>query len=341
MRRYLDFEGLHLKDQTASAMRAARYALCEKLFASQPPPMAGVLDTWSAEALEPLLALNWYDVPSAPTMLQRRNRARRMMRETLQDDTDCLAPNEHALLERILTLGGVATLSNAEDFDAALALRNRLWCDLGGIDGLPAARLDPTLEEPIRNAMGRFDHLQIRLKIFTFDAMIHAMLYAAGFMDDQLPRERFCVDVLEADPREPGANRLARNFCEAAYDCVLMSNCCLLLHEALALPETLVANMAMRGADVPPMTPAQMLGCMNELLPEERGAIHTLKHTLRYALRPDITVDEAAEDLKLLTKQGVGLEALQAVTRDMLCVMPTPAIDFALQGLVAHTPRWL
>jgi hypothetical protein len=202
-------------------------------------------------------------------------------------------------------------------------------------------RIDPALEEPIRKAMGRFDHLQIRMKIFTFDAMIHAMLYAAGFMDDQLPRERFCVDVLNSETSDPCANRLARNFCEAAYDCVIYANCCLLLHEALALPESLIEQLAMRGADVPPMTPAQMLGCMNELLPEERGAMHTLKHTLQYALRPDIHVDDAVEDLKLLTKQGVGFEALQQVASDMLCVRPTPAIDFALQGLIANTPRWL
>ncbi|GHU65890.1 hypothetical protein FACS1894184_02610 [Clostridia bacterium] len=340
MRRYLDFDGLGLRDQTASAMRAARYALCLDLF-SQQPPMNGVLNTWSADALEPLLALNWYDIPAAPTALQRRNLARRAVRSSLESDVDCLAPGEHALLERILALEGTAELTCADDFDAALALRNRLWCDIGGLDGRPAVRLDPMLEEPIRKAMDRFDHLQIRLKTFTFDAMIHAMLYAAGFMDDELPRERFCVDVLGTSPDNPEADRLARNFVEAAYDCVLYGNCRLLLHEALALPESLVESLAMRGADVPPMTPAQMLGCMNELLPEERGAVHTLKHTLQYALRPDIPVDEAAEDLKLLTKQGVGFEQLQQVTREMLCVMPTPAIEFALRSLVDHTPTWL
>jgi hypothetical protein len=322
-------------------MRSARYALCKRLFAEQPPPMNGVLNTWDSNALELLLALGWHDLPHAPTALQRRGLARRAVRDNLEIDTDCLAPNEHTLLERILAMGGVADIACADDFDAALALRNRLWCDLGGLDGRPAIRIDPTLEEPIRKAMSRFDHLQVRLKIFTFDAMINAMLYAAGFMDDQLPRERFCVDVLSATPDDPAANRLARNFVEAAYDCVVYANCRLLLHGALALPETLVEQLAMRGANVPPMTPAQMLGCMNGLLPEERGAMHTLKRTLQYALRPDVSLDEAAEDLKLLTKQGVGFEQLQQVTRDMLCVIPTPAIEFALRGLIDHTPRWL
>jgi len=322
-------------------MRSARFALCEKLFAQQPPPTPGVLDAWSSEGLEPLLALNWHDVPAAPSALTRRFAAKRAVRETLRDDVDCLSPNEHALVERLLHMNGVTEISSAEDFDAALALRNRLWCDIGGIGGAPAIRLDPAFEQPIRDAIARYDHLMIRTRIFTFDAMIHAMLYAAGFLDDQLPRQRFCADVLEVDQSKPGADRLARNYVEAAYDYVIYSDCRLLLHEALALPESFVEMLAVRGATVPPMTPAQMLGCMNGLLPEERAAMHTLKHALQYALRPGIPLEEAADDLKLLTKQGVGYDQLHQVASDMLCVMPTPAIDFALRGLIDQTPRWL
>jgi hypothetical protein len=337
----LNFEGLHVKEQTASAMRAARFSLCERLFADQPPPTNGVLDVWSLESLEPLFALNWQEVSPAPSALTRRLRAKRAVRENLQRDADCLSPYEHALIERILAYGGITTLDTADDFDAALALRNRLWCDIGGMDGRPAIRLDPALEQPIRDAFSRYDHLIIRTRVFTFDAMIRAMLYAAGFLDDQLPRQRFCEEVLEEDPADPQANRLARNFVEAAYDCVLYANCRLLLHEALALPETFVEQLAVRGANIPPMTPERMLGCMNGLLPEERTAMYTLKRALQYALRPGIALEDAADDLKLLTKQGVGFDTLHQVASEMLCVMPTSAIDYALRSLINQTPRWL
>lgn len=341
MRRYLNFEGLNVKEQTASAMRASRFALCERLFAEQSPPSAGVLDSWPIESLEPVLSLNWHDIPQAPSALTRRLSAKRAVRENLRADADCLSPNEHALVERLLVSRGLTCLSSAEDFDAALALRNRLWCDIGGLDGMPAVRLDPSLEQSLRDALARYDHLLIRTRVFTFDAMIHAMLYAAGFLDDQLPRQRFCQDVLEKDHADPHAARLARNFVEAAYDCVLYADCRLLLHEALALPESFVEQLAMRGADIPPMTPARMLGCMNGLLPEEKSAMHTLKRALQYALRPGIALEDAADDLKMLTKQGVGFDVLHQVASEMLCVMPTPAIDYALRGLIDQTPRWL
>ena len=341
MRRYLNFEGLHVIEQTASAMRDARFALCEKLFSGQPEPGAGVLDTWSGEALEQLVTLGWHDVPPAPSAFLLRVQAKRAVRENIQDDVDCLSPAEHELLERLLASECVSGIRNAEEFDAALGLRNRLWCDIGSVDGAPAIRLDPALEEPIRAAFARFDHLLTRTRVFAFDGMIHAMLYAAGFLDDQLPRQRFCVDVLARDPADRAANRLARNYVEAAYDCVIYAECRLLLHEALALPESFIEQLAMRGANVPPMTPAQMLGCMNELLPEEKGAMQTLKGALQYALRPGIQLDDAANDLKLLTKQGVGFEALQQVASEMICVVPTPAINYALRGLINHTPRWV
>lgn len=340
MRRYLSFEGLTVKEQTASAMRAARFALCEKLFAAQPPPTAGVLDTWSLTALEPLITQSWHDIPKAPSDFTRRHAAKRAVLETLQDDVDCLSPCEHELIERILAEGGTSVIISAEDFDASLAMRNKLWCDMGGIDGRPAVRLDPALEQPIRDALARFDHLAIRSRVFTFDAMIHAMLYAAGFLDDALPRARFVGDVLMRKESNATA-RLARNFVESAYDCVLYADCRLLLHEALALPESFVEQLATRGSNVPPMTPERMLGCMNGLLPEEKQAVNVLKRALQYALRPGIALDEAADDLKLLTKQGVSFEGLQQVASDMLCVMPTPAIDCALQGLINTTPRWL
>ncbi|GHV26600.1 hypothetical protein FACS18948_2600 [Clostridia bacterium] len=341
MKRYLNFEGLGLNEQTATAMRNARFALCEKLFASQPPPSSGLLDSWPIDTLETIFAQHWNDIPAAPSELTRRLSAKRVIRESLVDDCDCLSPAEHELVERLLVLGGSCPLSSAEEFDAALALRNRLWCDLGGVEGVSTVKLDASLEQPIHDAFSRFDHTLIRSRVFTFDAMIRAMLYAAGFLDDHLPRRKFAEEVLERDPSDPAVDRLARNFVEAAYDCVLYDNCRLLLHEALALPESFVEQLAMRGANIPPMTSERMLGCMNGLLPEERPAMETLRKALQFSLRPGIRLDDAVEDLKLLTKQGVCFEELQQVAKDMLCVVPTPAISFALRSLIAQTPRWL
>jgi hypothetical protein len=341
VRRYLTFEGLPAVEQTASAMRDARFGLCEKLFSNQPEPAYGVLDTWEGAALEKLALLGWYDLPLAPSTFILRAQAKKKVYECLARDADCLSPGEHQLVEQLLALGGTVDITSAEVFDAALGLRNRLWCDIGSLGGVPAVRLDPALTEPLREAFSRFEHVYTRSRIFTFDAMIHAMLYAAGFLHDELPRERFCVDVLDRDPKDAAANRLARNYVEAAYDCVVYAECRLLLHEALALPESFVEQLAMRGANIPPMTPAQMLGCMNGMLPEEEAIMQSLKRALQYALRPGIHVDDAANDLKMLTKQGVPLPELARVTSDMLCVMPTPAITNALQGLVAMTPRWV
>jgi hypothetical protein len=322
-------------------MRDARFSLCEKLFSDQPEPAQGVLDTWEGSALEKLTTLGWYDIPLAPSTFMLRTQAKKKVYECLERDVDCLSPAEHELVEQLLALGGTVDIVNADVFDAALGLRNRLWCDIGSISGVPCVRLDPALTEPIHEAFSRYQHIFTRQKIFTFDAMIHAMLYAAGFLDDGLPRERFCIDVLDRDPADAAANRLARNYVEAAYDCVVYAECRLLLHEAVALPESFVEQLAIRGANIPPMTPAQMLGCMNGMLPEEEGIMQSLKRALQYALRPGIHVDDAANDLKMLTKQGVALSDLEKVTSDMLCVMPTPAITYALHGLVAMTPRWL
>lgn len=342
MRRYLEIPADSPKEQTASAMRQAKWTLCQSLFGAGQAPTPGVLDVWPQEALEPLIALGWQRVPPAPSFLLLRKHAKRAVLAALTADVDCLAPCEHALLERMLIGGGRAILTCAEEFDAALALRNRLWCDLGGVDGLPAVQLDPSLEEPMREALMRPEHAEIRNRIFSFNAMIRAMLYAAGFLDDQLPRERFIVDVLGQDPRDTGARHLARNFMEAAYDCVIISNCRLLVHEGLAFPETFVEKLAMRGSPrAPEMDPNRMLGCMNGLLPEERPAVEGLQRVLRGALRPDVCLSDVVEDLKLMVKQGADFEALRRVTAGWLCVLPTAVMEAALRDLLNRTPKWL
>jgi len=362
VKRYLEFEGLPPREQTLGAMRAARMQLCRDLFAAAPPPGAGVLDALGSDALDALIAQGWQDVPAAPAALTRRNLARKAVREHLEIDADCLAPREHTLLERMLILGGRAPIRDADDFDAALAMRSRLWCDIGGPDGgngtadadttaagqpgTPTARLDPALEAPLREALSRREHAAIRSRVFSFDAMVHALLYAGGFLDDALPRERFMADVLGTHALDARAARAARNYVESAYDCVLAGGCRLLVHEGLYAPEAFLDRIAKAaqsgGYRTPRMTPARMQGCMDGTLPEERASMRALASSIRFALRPELglTPDEAANDLKLLAKQGMPVETLRAVLADMLLVLTPRTADSALRQMARDAVSW-
>ena len=144
MKRYIDLRDAAWADKTASRIRETKRARCLAAFGAE-PPCAGVIDTLPMETLEPLIAAGWTVTPCAPGDLLRRRAARRAVSETLADDADCLSPDEHTLVERMLIGDGFACPETAQEMEAALTLRLRLWCDVGMQDGKPCVRLDAAL----------------------------------------------------------------------------------------------------------------------------------------------------------------------------------------------------
>ena len=77
------------------------------------------------------------------------------------------------------------------------------------------------------------------------------------------------------------------------------------------------------------------------MLPEEVGLHEAMCGALNGALRPEFELAEAAEDLRMLAKQGVSLHELEAVMSSMLTVLPTEKMKDALKQLHLCTPHWM
>lgn len=338
MKRYIDLRDAGWADKTASRIRETKRERCLAAFGAE-PPCAGVLDTLPMETLEPLIAAGWTVTPCAPGDLLRRRAARRAVSETLADDADCLSPDEHTLVERMLIGDGFAFPETAREMEAALTLRLRLWCDVGVQDGKPCARLDAALLDALPAVLMRPEHHQRRSRVFIYQGMIGALLYLTGFLDSRMPQERFVAEVLQ-ETDSPRARRLARNHLEASFDMVALDGCRLLLHEGLAQPEELLATLSAYGA-LPDFAGEQLMGAMNGLLPEETALDGRLTGALRGALRPGLDARDVAEDLRILCKQGAPLSGLHEALSGLLCVMPGRELDALLAELCRTTPGWL
>ena len=77
------------------------------------------------------------------------------------------------------------------------------------------------------------------------------------------------------------------------------------------------------------------------ILPEEEPLNDALCGALSGALRPEYELGEAAEDLRMLAKQGVSLREMENVMASMLAVLPTQAMKDALKRLYLCTPHWM
>ncbi len=327
--------------RTLSEIRQARWdELIDGLTAVRPGALTGL----TARELRERIEGSWQAVPCKPLTAQQEDVALQVILEALPRQADCLSIAEHSLLERMLVEEGTAPVEDLEELEAAHALRHRLWADVGlAQDGDTSARLvvrlDERLTEPLREALSRPAHGAVRMRLFSVHATISGLLYIAGALDDRAPQQLFMQQVLQADMEDEEAQHLAQKYLWASYDCVDYPHGVLLVHPALADPAAFVTDWEAR-PEPQGVGPAELLGGMQGLLPQEAPLDEALSAVLRSALRPSQQTDQCVSELRLLAKQGAPLEALHHVLSTRLCVLETADIRRAVRTLWEGVPRW-
>ena len=322
--------------RTLSALRARRW---EERVARLGQVRNGALLGLTAQELRARIEESWQAVPHKAARARQQQEALNVVLKGLPRQADCLAISEHSLLERLLLQCGCAELEDLEELEAALALRHRLWVDVGFLQGCVVARLDSRLAQPLREAIDRPAHNAARMRLFSVHATLSGLLYIAGALDDRAPQRLFMEQVMQADPQDEDAAHLARQYLWAAYDCVDYPRGVLLVHAALADPSPFAYGWGMP-PEAPPLDAAQLLGGMQGALPIEKGLDAALISQLKHALRPSQDVELCVQELRLLAKQGAPLEALHHVLAPSLCVLETPAMRQAVRMLWQAAPRW-
>ncbi|MEG0742822.1 MAG: hypothetical protein RR521_11360, partial [Clostridia bacterium] len=247
---------------------------------------------------------------------------------------------EVQLLEKLLINEGELLLSDWDDLGAAEALVSRMWCSFHA-DGDDWTLLLPSaLHEPLMSAWNVPELTEIRDRLFRYDATIDGLLYIAGLLHSGQPIEFFMHDVMRREDAQ--AADIARRYLQASFEYIADADGNLiLLHPGLADPYHLVNLRSTGGMATLELTQEMIAGGMNGIFPEEEALHEAMVGALRGALRPDCDVTEAAEDLRILIKQGVSLHEAQAVMASLLAVMPTQTMNSALKRLYQNTPHWL
>ena len=131
--------------------------------------------------------------------------------------------------------------------------------------------------------------------------------------------------------------RYLRNTFDYCYDA---HGDMLLLHPGLAEPERMISQGTVMTRTTFELDEATLLGAMDGLLPEERSLFDRMYGLLCGAVRPEITEEEAVEDLRMLAKQGVSLGEMNEVLSSLLTVSPTAAMRDGVKQIHRLTPRW-
>lgn len=338
MLRETNVHTLHWADKTMSVMKARQLEACEVRLAALPD--FGLFDGCDQSNVEELWAIS-FDAQEQPipAELHTPRQLQAQVLALLPAEAALLSPEEHQLVERILALEGEAELLDWEESSAAEALARRLWCTVTREEDRVFVRLPRELAVPLQLITSSKAHEELRDKLYRYDATIRGLLYIGGLLHAGEPMRHLMVDVLQdsyaANPT------LARRYLRTTYDYTYDgTGQMLLLHPGLAEPEQLLKRLVIRPDTRLEMDEKDMLGAMSGLLPEEKPLFEMMYGLLLGAVRPEISVEEAVEDLRMLAKQGVSLQEMNAVLGTLLTVQPTGPMLDGVARLHMQTPRW-
>ncbi|MFR5795218.1 MAG: hypothetical protein ACLUI3_06420 [Christensenellales bacterium] len=142
----------------------------------------------------------------------------------------------------------------------------RLWANIGLISDKPYLELEKAIRQPVARAFAREEHERVRARLSCFHEYLTGTLYRVGAMDDRQPQKMILREVLGGDERDEVRMHLARRYLWASYDCMDYSGGVMLIHPALAEPQSVMRGKRRAGGLL--MTPTGSARC-TDILPEE------------------------------------------------------------------------
>ena len=340
MLRQCDTRSLQWTDKTMSVMRADLLEACEKDLAGFPACCLFDADCGNLQA-EKLYELSFFaeeDRPSSGkpprpalhTVDQLRNR---VLHQFVQE-TALLSVEEHDLLVRTVLFGGKTPLTDWNELLPARGLVRRLWCRVEGQGENAVLFMPRQLCASSLLLLAGDAHKAVRSIIEQVHESIENTLYLLGAAQAAGPANHL-ASLLKGTCAEDSP-LLVNRFLLAGYDYVYdRSGSLLLIHPGLADPEKM---MGMPVADMNPEALSSASDSINDL---ESPLYERMLGLLAGVTRPEITPEDAVEDLIILAKQEVPLADMQEVLSTMLICQPTREMRSALKDLSDRVPRWL
>ena len=116
-----------------------------------------------------------------------------------------------------------------------------------------------------------------------------------------------------------------------------------LIHPGLADPDSLISRMRATSGNQSSrdMNGDTLSTVSNAVMDLESPLYERMLSLLADSVRPELTPEDAVEDLIILAKQGVSVAEMKEVLSSMLVSIPTNDMIKSLENITMQTPRWL
>ena len=331
---------LHWADRTMSVMRADLLEACEKDLAGLPSHCLFDPDCSDVDA-ETFYELSFFSdedrrsadgrpVPVLHTVEQLRTR---VLHQYAQESA-LLSVEEHDLLVRAVLFGGRTPLTDWNELLPARGLVRRLWCRVE-VQGSASLLIMPhQLCASALLLLASDSHKKVRELVEQVHENIDNTLYLLGAVQAAGPANHMAS--LLKDTFVAGQRDLFERFLRVGYDYVYdRSGKLLLIHPGLAEPERMMDYAC---SDLDPGTLSSASDSVGDL---ESPLYEQMLGLLADVTRPEITPEDAVEDLIILAKQEAPYSDMEEILSSMIICQITPDMRRALRELSNRIPRWL
>ena len=322
MLRHYDTRTLQWADKTMSVMRADQLEACEKDLTGLPSRCLFEPECSNIDA-EKLYELSFFAD-------EDRNASGRALRPALHT----VEQLRNRVLHTFVQVGGRISLNDWNQLIPARALVRRLWCRVEGIGENAVLVMPHQLCASALLLLAGDSHKAVRNIVEQVHDSIENTLYLLGAAQAAGPA-RHMASLLK-DTCAAGHPELITRFLLAGYDYVYdRGGNLLLIHPGLADPEKM---MGITNTEMNPEALSNASDSINDL---ESPLYERMLGLLIDVTRPEITPEDAVEDLIILAKQEVPWKDMLEVLSSLLICQPTPEMRSALKDLSDRVPRWL
>ena len=311
---------LHWADKTMSVLRADQLETCEKYLAGFPShclfdPDCSDVDAESFYDFSFFADEDRMSGHRPPPVLHTISELRSRVLAQFAQEAALLSVEEHELLP-------------------ARGLVRRLWCRVDGTSGAAVLIMPHQLCASMLLLLASESHKKVRSLLEQVHENIDNTLYLLGAVQAAGPANHM-LSLLK-DTFAGNCPLLVNRFLLVGYDYVYdRSGNLLLIHPGLAEPEQMM-DYARSDLDL------EALSAASESVGELENPLYDrMLGLLIDVTRPEITPEDAVEELNILAKQEVPFPDMLEDLSSLLICRVTPEMQDALRDLYEHVPRWL
>lgn len=341
MYRECGLNGFRWTEKTMSMMKASETDSCEVFLRNLPDH--GIFDSeCTFSDAEKLYAASFFGMEEpSPDWIVSPEELRNRVLKDFPAELLLLSPAEHELLLKLIFFSGKMKLINDDDIISAASLAARLWIiTVSDSEEDIEIRLPKQLITTAVIVLSGDKYRECRDAINGIDDSVNRTLYLYGFMQVFGPMLHLkqSVSGIASCPED----RLLIRFFRASYNYTYSPDgIMLLLHPGLAAIDYSGSDFSTRKDAMVETDEDSLRAIIAELEPQEQPLYDQMSASLRGYVRPELSTEDAVEDLIMLAKQNVAFPEMKQVLSNLISGIPRQDMESTLRNIQERIPRWI